>query len=477
MQAELKALHIRIDGIHWNPDPATLHSPELQRLWAFWREEHRNDSPTPVQRLDIDSRLPPELRPYCILVIPTAPDYRDFRYRYYGSAVVGEVGKDWTGQCLSRMIRTGTAGLFYLASYRAALKMNQPALTINISAPRLNTVFWHRLVLPWYEAGKITGFLVGDIPGKSAAGRITAYPDIHLEENAYLYSLLAESPLGVGIFVREEEFVFCNPALAQILGTTTTVLERRHPAQLFQNPDLFQQHLHELHQGEPVAQREAALRTAGGELVWAVVSYKRILFGGLDSVLMWVVDITARRQLEENLRRLATIDDLTGISNRRHFLEQTRQELERVRRYGHSCTVAVIDVDHFKTINDRHGHAGGDLALQTIATTMARSLRQGDLLGRLGGEEFGILLSHADPGEAKEVLERLRQHIEALRIDHRDDTIRLTISAGLAACHSADGLESALLGADQALYEAKARGRNRVWVQHRGRTRFSGHPV
>jgi len=177
------------------------------------------------------------------------------------------------------------------------------------------------------------------------------------------------------------------------------------------------------------------------------------------------VDITQRRQLEEHLRRMATVDDLTGISNRRHFFEQAGQELERARRYGFACAVAVVDVDHFKAINDHHGHASGDRVLKAMAAAMAQNLRHGDLLGRLGGEEFGVLLSHAGMAGALEVMERMRQCVAALRVSIGDQQVSLTVSAGLAPCRvPPDTLETSLVAADQALYRAKAGGRNRVCV-------------
>lgn len=466
LETELNELRIRIDAIQWNPDPLSLPSPHLQQLWHFWHEQQLREVRTPIRELDIAATVPAELAPYCILVEALTPDSKDARYLYYGSAISGSVSKNWTGMRLSDMIRTGTAGLFYLCTYRASVRMNQPVYTVNISAPRLTNIFWQRLVLPWREAHGITGFLVGDIPSKTTPRPVTAHPDIHLEESLFLHSVLAESPLGVGVFINDEEFLFCNTALARLLGIPSTTLVRQRPSTLFQDRKLFQAHMQDLYEGKVITQVDSALCRADGEIIWTTLSYKRVRYSGLDAVLVWVVDVTERREMERKLRKLATLDDLTGINNRRHFFELATQELERARRHHYPCTVAVIDVDHFKNINDNYGHAAGDLALQELACLLTGQIRHGDIFGRLGGEEFGVLLSHVGTEEAYLIVERMREEVEDLIIDYQGTTLSITISVGIGPClpHK-EALDGALQLADHALYQAKALGRNQVCKQ------------
>lgn len=463
VQPELEALRIRVDGIQWNPDPANLHPPELRRLWHFWRDQHRDANPTLLESLDLKAVLPPEISDYCMLLEPSQPAGTDFRYRYYGVGIAHAAGQDWSGRCISEMVRIGNSGLFYLATYRAAAHLNLPIVTININAPRLNTTFWSRLILPWRESNGISGFLVGNVPSETPFQAQSAYPDIYRQENTYLHSLLAESPLGVAIAVGRDAFVFCNNALAELLGTTADELIRLRPEVLFPETRIFHQQLDELYQGAAVDGIECQLRTVSGDSRWVMLSYRRILFTGLDAVLIWVVDISQRRQLEANLRQLATTDDLTGIANRRYFMERANQELQNSRRYGYLCAVAVVDVDHFKAVNDQLGHASGDLALQFLARMMERNLRQGDILGRLGGEEFGLLLSHTDPDTAGEVLERMRQRVQNTPVETPTGPLSITISIGMIIANDDNSpLDQLLIRADEALYRAKTSGRNRV---------------
>jgi diguanylate cyclase (GGDEF)-like protein len=174
-------------------------------------------------------------------------------------------------------------------------------------------------------------------------------------------------------------------------------------------------------------------------------------------------EVTERRHLETELRRLATTDGLTGMLNRSAFLAAGELGMERARRFGHSLAVLMLDVDHFKTINDRLGHAGGDLALQHLAATLGDCIRTVDVLGRLGGEEFGIVLPSASLAMAEQVAERLRSRVEASRPAFGDKIIKMTISVGLSMRLETDrGIEQMVARADAALYRAKGAGRNQV---------------
>ncbi len=179
-----------------------------------------------------------------------------------------------------------------------------------------------------------------------------------------------------------------------------------------------------------------------------------------------VRDISERKRVEAELRRMATTDPLTGLWNRRRFLELAEGELARLRRYGRPVAVLMLDVDHFKAINDGHGHAAGDEALCHLAALCREELRDIDHLGRLGGEEFAVALPEAGLEAAVEVAERLRLRIAGTGLalsGPRGGTIRMTVSVGVAAARAEDAsIERALGRADRALYQAKAAGRDRV---------------
>lgn len=175
---------------------------------------------------------------------------------------------------------------------------------------------------------------------------------------------------------------------------------------------------------------------------------------------------TALAQREE-LRKLATTDPLTGVANRRHLTETGEHEMERALRYQGRLALIMVDIDHFKAINDTWGHPTGDRVIQALAAAMTETLRKQDLIGRLGGEEFAAVLPETDADGAAALAERLRLTVEQAVVVTSDDgrEVRFTLSAGVAALRPGDTSFEALLGrADQALYAAKGGGRNRVTV-------------
>jgi len=171
-----------------------------------------------------------------------------------------------------------------------------------------------------------------------------------------------------------------------------------------------------------------------------------------------------RRRLQEELERQARTDALTGLYNRRHFMEVASQELTRATRYGAKLAVLMIDVDHFKTINDTYGHKVGDLALQALAATCLGALREIDVVARFGGEEFAILLPETDAAAAFDVAERLRQALGDTKIPLEQGLpLRFTVSIGVAGLvEDVTNIDTLLSQADTALYAAKRHGRNRV---------------
>ncbi|MDD3516812.1 MAG: diguanylate cyclase [Chromatiales bacterium] len=177
-------------------------------------------------------------------------------------------------------------------------------------------------------------------------------------------------------------------------------------------------------------------------------------------------DITERLRLEENLKALATTDALTGLPNRRHLLEQMERELARVRRHPERpAAVLMADLDHFKRVNDKYGHAAGDMVLRHFAATLREAARKSDLAGRLGGEEFVLLLPDTPIDKARLLAERLRETIETARVDTGNGRVRYTVSIGITAMTADDAaVDPALARADAALYRAKQGGRNRVEV-------------
>ncbi len=174
-------------------------------------------------------------------------------------------------------------------------------------------------------------------------------------------------------------------------------------------------------------------------------------------------EIARRKELEDELRQLANTDALTGACNRRHFVEVCDKELQRARRYGRPLSLLMMDIDHFKRINDNHGHAAGDEVLKRLAETCQAVLRGQDVVGRLGGEEFAVLMPECTVEAAERVAERLRRTLAGVEVAVAEGrTVGFTVSIGVVDGAPDRSLEATLEQADQAMYAAKAGGRNRV---------------
>lgn len=179
-------------------------------------------------------------------------------------------------------------------------------------------------------------------------------------------------------------------------------------------------------------------------------------------------DITVRKKAELDLLEMATVDSLTGLANRRAFIEQVDREITRVRRTANHASVLMIDIDYFKKINDQYGHAAGDAVLKELAELFRLRLRKSDVAGRLGGEEFAVLLPVTGIEGALIVAEHLRQKIAELGVKLEDKILNVTISIGVAEIDAIDSDSKIVLAhADYALYQAKQDGRNKVlrWDQ------------
>jgi diguanylate cyclase (GGDEF)-like protein len=221
--------------------------------------------------------------------------------------------------------------------------------------------------------------------------------------------------------------------------------------------------LKDLDHAVTIRQRGAELRVSRmqriqyGILAIVLVTLVLEAFTIFKPMVQHIVSVTAE------LIALATTDPLTRAANRRSFMESGKTELERRSRTGRPLSLIAIDVDHFKSVNDRYGHAAGDAVLQTLSVTLMTELRSVDVLGRIGGEEFAILLPETALLQAAQVAERLRRAVEGMEVVHGDKSLRVTMSLGVVEVSPGiTGLSEAMNKADAALYRAKASGRNCV---------------
>ncbi|WP_076540612.1 sensor domain-containing diguanylate cyclase [Shewanella sp. UCD-KL21] len=196
------------------------------------------------------------------------------------------------------------------------------------------------------------------------------------------------------------------------------------------------------------------------------------LTGEITHISIIVYDVTdiainklQLKSVNEQLETLSQTDSLTQLYNRRHWQVCFEKEYERFARYGEKASMIMIDIDHFKAINDKYGHPAGDKVIQSLANILKQSLRETDFAGRYGGEEFAVVLTYTTAAESKYFTERLRKKVEASQVVYNNQIIKMTISIGVNDLSSATtSSESWLSGADKALYQSKENGRNQTTV-------------
>jgi len=289
--------------------------------------------------------------------------------------------------------------------------------------------------------------------------------DLH-DREARLLTIMEASPIAVAILkLEDDQPIFANSRFFDLLGLTAGQSDGITLAGLFADPADRNRVKAALASDEGlISDLEISLNQPHGVPSWGLLSARRLEVSGRDCALIWLYDISRRKEMEHELRQFATTDHLTSVANRRHFLETATLEFERSRRYGHPLTVIMADIDFFKKINDNHGHQVGDRVIRDFAGTLQSCLRSCDLVGRLGGEEFAVVLPETPAAEAHSAAERIRAAIEALSVPLPDGgSLHFTASFGCAARSDSDtSIDATLARADSALYRSKDGGRNSV---------------
>ncbi len=291
-----------------------------------------------------------------------------------------------------------------------------------------------------------------------------------LPSEARLQAILEQSPIGVSVSRRDNgRIIFANTRFAELIGLTPSDVIGKRARDYYLDDHQRERVIERLRNSGSVVNMEVQFRRADGSAFWTLFTVNQAVIQGVQVNLAWIYDYTERRNMEEALRDMASRDPLTGIYNRRSFMELARSQLARAHRYQEPLSVFVLDVDHFKRINDTYGHATGDDALRMVAGGCQSILREYDILGRLGGEEFVVVLPGATADESRVVAERVRRHLARMPIPGPTGCFHLTSSIGIAGVDGAtDTLEKAIHRADLALYRAKREGRNRVAVYESG---------
>ncbi|KAF1071321.1 MAG: Diguanylate cyclase DgcM [Pseudomonas citronellolis] len=292
-----------------------------------------------------------------------------------------------------------------------------------------------------------------------------------LKEREQLFSVLLASVNAVlwAFDWQERRIVYVSPAYERVFGRSAALLladynewrDSIYPDDL----DYAESSLLEVFERGAIELREYRILRGNGEVRW--LSDKCFVSqhteGGLPQMIVGIAeDITDKKRMETELQRLATTDVLTQSSNRRYFFDNAEQAFVDCRRNGTPLGFLLLDVDDFKQVNDRHGHQVGDEVLQRVAQSVSGALRKGDLFGRVGGEEFAVLLPGCDEVTARHIGERLQREVQRLRFGEAEP-FGITISQGLTLLHPDDENLSSLYGrADAALYQAKRNGKDRI---------------
>jgi diguanylate cyclase (GGDEF)-like protein/PAS domain S-box-containing protein len=281
------------------------------------------------------------------------------------------------------------------------------------------------------------------------------------EEN--FRTLLATAPVPILLIGLEDDRVrFCNERAADLFETTVEDIVGARAPQLHPDEGTRRRFRETLERDGRIDAAAVGVRTRLGSSFHSLLNARTLHSGGETLVMLTLTDVTEQKRIEDQLRALATTDTLTGALTRGHFFNLAELEWARATRHQHPLCMALIDVDHFKSVNDRFGHGMGDEALRLVAETVRAKLRGHDLLGRYGGDELALLFPETSLEGAKQVSDRIRRAVAELRLMQGDVPVPLTISAGLVERRADEELTAACGRADAALYEAKDSGRDCV---------------
>lgn len=280
-----------------------------------------------------------------------------------------------------------------------------------------------------------------------------------------LATLLEASPFPLVVTRLDTGVVrYCNRRAADMFETPFSGLIGRTAPEFYVNPADREEFVEKLRNTGKVDDFVAQLKTRSGQPFWAMLSAKTLELNDEPVFMVAFADMTRHKNKEEELEGLAFRDVLTDAYNRRYFVEATQIELARSARNAKFPVLALLDIDHFKRINDTWGHEAGDGVLREFATLVSGLLRKTDILARYGGEEFAILFPETDTAAAHDIVERIRLVVNSHAFSCHAGNISVTFSAGLAASAADGDYQSVIAGADQALYIAKRAGRDCVRV-------------
>ncbi|EWG98702.1 sensor domain-containing diguanylate cyclase [Halomonas sp. BC04] len=328
-----------------------------------------------------------------------------------------------------------------------------------------------------------TYWLTSLVPFVDEAGSVnrilgTAYEisdQVHLElearyQSTVMSAYLDESPDGILVVDADNRIKTWNRRFLEIWEIPEAVMHAKDGEaalqavnEQVQDPERFVKRIRQLYASLDEEEQGVRIQMKDGRVL---ERYSRGLHGSNGDYwgrIWFYRDVTELQRMTEKLLHMSQTDPLTGVANRRVLMGQLEEEYSRARRYGHPLSVLMLDLDHFKAINDRHGHAAGDLVLKEFVRMVTPEIRASDCFARMGGEEFSILLPESDLASARQLAGRLCRVIASLTFTSPQGVFGVTVSIGVATLRHNDASPEQLLSrADLCLYNAKSEGRNRV---------------
>jgi diguanylate cyclase (GGDEF)-like protein len=403
----------------------------------------------------------------------------DYLYIYYGRAIFETSGVEMLGSKVSQW--KSEVGAFFCQAYDRSIAELRPIYTVHRAHHAIRVHLWERLVLP--------------VRAEDGSLRLVVFnkPREYLDD--LLRAVLDASPDGVlGLrcvrnadgCIEDAMVITANQRAADIIGCTVEKLVD-HPilqvipklrgtktwARYLEVVETRQQQRFELtlrHRSNPMWFDVKVVPLGDGfilsiaDITSLKSAYRELEAKNLDlskANAMLGEEVSRREELEDELRRLADFDVLTGVATRRAFITAAQRAMASASERRHPLAVIALDIDHFKVINDRHGHLAGDIVLTVVGEELRRECRSPDVVGRLGGEEFAILLANASLDAAAGVAERIRQRLHTAVVSISEVAqIAVTASLGVAAFAPGDTYEDLMGRADAGLYRAKRSGRN-----------------
>jgi diguanylate cyclase (GGDEF)-like protein/PAS domain S-box-containing protein len=388
--------------------------------------------------------------------------------RNLGETIIPERYRAAHRRGLERFVATGEGRVLGKRLELEALHRDGHEFPIELSVSALRT-----------QDGYVFNALLHDISERKRAERVIQ------EAEERFRGTFEEAPIGMALIDLQGRFQHVNRALSGIVGYSREELEAASLESLAHPDDMeeIRSHMTLLATGEASSYTaEKRYIHASGHPIWVALQVTLLRDGNGQPThsLAQLLDITDRRRYEEKLRELADHDPLTGLLNRRSFEREMESHLERGRRYGMEGAALVLDLDHFKYVNDSLGHNAGDELIVRVAHALDARLRETDLLARLGGDEFAVLLPKADAEAAHRVASDLVATVRKQGVHSPDGgSSTMTASAGIALIDEQDGLtgEDVMANADLAMYDAKEQGRDRIALygsDDRSHTRMKG---